>query len=84
MKLLNQYFKGWGFNVQGKIKNKRIKLQEELFTLEDIEESVGLTCEQMNRKVQVLYENFKLIEQEKLYLFGRSHETWLLKGDINT
>lgn len=36
------------------------------------------------RKYWLLCENLKLLEQEELYWFQRSHETWLLKGDCNS
>jgi hypothetical protein len=43
LKLLKQYFKGWGFNLQGELRKKRKMVSEELFELEGIEEKDSLT-----------------------------------------
>jgi hypothetical protein len=48
--LLKQFFKGWGFNLQGEMKKKRKEFQEELAALESVEESVGLSSDQIDRK----------------------------------
>jgi hypothetical protein len=45
---------------------------------------LGLNRSQLDRKVWLLCENLKSLEQEELYWFERSHETWLLQGDNNT
>lgn len=55
----------------------------ELTSLEELEESAELSKDQISRKHWLLCENFKILEQEELYWFQRSHETWLLKGDSN-
>lgn len=52
--------------------------------LEAIEEEDGLSVDQIDRKTWLLIENLKSLEQEELYWYERSHETWLLKGDNNT
>lgn len=62
----------------------RKDFHEELSTLEKAEELNGLATAQWQRKARVLSENLKLLEQEELYWFNRSHETWLLHGDLNT
>jgi hypothetical protein len=49
-----------------------------------MEEGIGLSAEQIDRKTWLLVENLKSLEQEGLYWYERSHETWLLKGDNNT
>lgn len=84
MKLVKQFFKGWGFNLQGELRKKRAELQGELTMLEEVEENSCLTSEQILRKHWVICENLKLLEQEEMYWYQRSHETWLLKGDNNT
>jgi hypothetical protein len=66
------------------MKKKRREFKEELACLELLEEDIGLTSEQIERKTWLLVENLKILEQEELYWYERSHETWLLKGDINT
>jgi hypothetical protein len=38
LKLFKQFFKGWGFNLQGEHRKKREELQGELSMLEDLEE----------------------------------------------
>lgn len=84
LKLFKQFFKGWGFNLQGELTKKRKELQLELSSLEELEETSYLTEAQVLRKHWVLCENLKLLEQEELYWLQRSHETQLLKGDENT
>jgi hypothetical protein len=82
LKLFKQYFKGWGFNLQGEMRKKRKEYQRELSALESIEEDVGLSVE-ADRKMWLLIENLKSLEQEEMYWYERSHENWLLKGDSN-
>jgi hypothetical protein len=45
---------------------------------------MGLNSIQLDRKVWLLCENLKSLEQEELYWYERSHEKWLLQGDSNT
>lgn len=47
LKLVKQYFKGWGFNLQGELRKKRKDIQNKLGELELLEESDGLSpkCE---------------------------------------
>jgi hypothetical protein len=54
---LKQYFKGWGFNLQGELRKQRKKISEELFELEVIEETDDLTQELMIRKVWLINES---------------------------
>ena len=42
LKLIKQYFKGWGFNLQGELRKQRKINSEELSELERIEEMWGL------------------------------------------
>ena len=71
-------------SLQGELRKKRKEYQVELADLEKIEEEFGLSSSQLDRKVWLLCENLKSLEQEELYWFERSHETWLLQGDNNT
>jgi hypothetical protein len=43
-----------------------------------------LSSEQWQRKTWIISENMRLLEQEELYWYNRSHDTWLLHGDLNT
>jgi len=38
----------------------------------------------MQRKMQLQSEMLKMLEEEELYWFKRSHEKWLHEGDNNT
>lgn len=84
LKLLKQYFKGWGLNLSGELRKLRKVLEEELTSLEELEELNLLSIEQWQRKTWVSSEILKLLEQEELDWYNRSHETWLLSGDLNT
>jgi hypothetical protein len=37
----------------------------------------------IRRAIDLKVELFKIMEEEELHWFKRSHETWLLKGDNN-
>jgi len=58
LKLFKQYFKGWGFNLQGNLRKQRESISEELAYLESVEQSVGLNAEEVTRKVCFLSEFF--------------------------
>ena len=81
---MKQQFKGWGLNLQGELRKLRKELQEELITLENLEETNSLSTDQWQRKTWIISENLRLLKQEELYWYNRSHETWLLNGDLNT
>jgi hypothetical protein len=51
LKILKQYFKGWGFHLQGELRKKRISISDELANLEAIEEVDCLSSEQYIRKI---------------------------------
>lgn len=74
LKLFKQFFKGWGFNLQGELRKKRKDHRMELSSIEAMEESFNLSSEQILRKHWVICENLKLLEQEEMYWFQRSHE----------
>ena len=82
--MFKQFFKGWGFNLQGELRKKRKEYQSKLNELEAIEEEWGLNSSQIDRKVWLMSENLKSLEEEEMYWYERSHETWLLQGDNNT
>jgi hypothetical protein len=84
LKLIKQYFKGWGFNLQGKLRKKRASISDELSKLETNEELHGLEDHQYAQKVSLIKQDMSLIEQEEAYWLNRCHEQWLLKGDNNT
>jgi hypothetical protein len=83
LKLVKQYFKGWGLNLQGTLRKLRMELHEELITLEELEELSTLSSDQWQRKTWVLSEILRLLEEE-IYWYNRSHDNWLLHGDLNT
>jgi hypothetical protein len=57
---------------------------EELADLEMLEELGSLDSVQSLRRMEINAELYKIMEEEELYWYKRSHETWLLKGDLNT
>jgi len=84
LKILKQYFKGWGFSLQGDLKKQRCSNSEEIKKLEALEEVNGLNAELAEIKTRLICENLFLLDQEETYWYNRSHEQWLLKGDNNT
>jgi len=84
LKRFKQFFKGWGFNVSGQQKKTKNDIHNELMALELDEEDAHLSLEQMLRKVYLRSEMMKILEQEELYWYKRSHEQWLHEGDMNT
>jgi hypothetical protein len=83
LKHFKKYFKGWGFNLQGENREIKEKLREELLSLEQLEEEINLTLEQIQRKVTIDTTLFSMMEEEELYWHKRSHSVWLHKGDNN-
>ena len=59
-------------------------LQEELLSLEQLEEEGSLLPQQIQRKVESQSQLLMILEEEELYWFKRSHEKWLHEGDNNT
>ena len=59
-------------------------LQEELLSLETMEEVQVLDLTQLHRKMWVQKRILEILEEEELYWLRRSHQNWLLKGDNNT
>jgi len=84
LKRFKQYFKGWSFNRQGALRKKRNEIHEELLSIEQLEEECLLPINLMQRKMQLQSEMLKMLEEEELYWFKRSHEKWLHEGDNNT
>lgn len=83
MKRFKQYFKGWGFNLQGAQKERKGEILNDLICLE-AEETVPLSYEKLCYRTQINSELLKILDEEELYWFKRSHENWLHKGDNNT
>jgi hypothetical protein len=53
-------------------------------SLDALEENGTLSEEQSKRKIEMKAELFDILENEELYWYRRSYETWLLKEDNNT
>lgn len=84
LKRFKQYYKGWGFNIQGARRKRKREIQGTLKELEEIEEAGPLEANQILLRTNLTSELLKILEEEELYLFKRSHETWLHKGGNNT
>lgn len=83
LKRFKQYFKGWGFNIQGERRKQKATIQNELHELEKEEEKGPLTYAKLNARVHMISELMKILEEEELYWHKRTSETWLHKGDNN-
>jgi len=84
LKRFKQFFKGWGFNRQGEQRKKKLALQEELLSLELLEETQDLDLTQLQKKLEVHRQILEILTEEELYWCKRAHSTWLLEGDNNT
>lgn len=85
LKRFKQYFKGWGFNLQGARRKRKSEIQSSLKEMEEEEEELGpLPYTALCLRANLTTELLKILEEEELYWFKRSHETWLHKGDNNT
>ena len=84
LKRFKQYFKGWGFNIQGQQKKRKNDIHTELLALEVVEEESGLSLDQLQKMVSLKSELMQILGDEELYWFKRSHDKWLHEGDLNT
>ena len=84
LKRFKQYFKTWGFNVQGERRKLRNNMQDELLNIEQAEENAMLSLSMYNRKVEIHSNILNMLEEDEIYWFKRSHEKWLHEGDNNT
>jgi hypothetical protein len=81
---VKKVLKGWDFNASGARKQKKKRLMEEIADLELMEEMGSLNLEQSKKRIDLTAELYQILEEEELVWYKRSHETWLLKGDLNT
>ena len=84
LKRFKQYFKGWGFNIQGQQKKRKNDIHTELLALEIIEEESGLSLDQLQKIVSLKSKLMQILGDEELYWFKRSHDKWLHEDDLNT
>ena len=59
-------------------------MQEELLTLEKLEESDSLPRHLLERKTFIQTQMHRLLEEEEAYWHKRSNMNWPLQGDLNT
>lgn len=84
LKRFKQFFKGWNFNTQGARKKCKSEIQNDLYTMECEEEDGPLPANKIWHRTQLKCELMKILDEEELYWYKRSHETCLHKGDNNT
>jgi hypothetical protein len=61
-----------------------MEINEELLKLEMLEKNGNLSSEQIGVRNSLKCELMKILDEEEVYWYKRSHEKWLLKGDNNT
>lgn len=66
-KRIKKYFKGWSNKRKGNEKKRKMELQDELLSLETIEEDQLLTAKQLERKTMIQSKHMEICEQEELY-----------------
>ena len=66
LKRFKQYFKGWGFNIQGQQKKRKNDIHTELLALEVIEEEPDLSLDQIQKMVSMKSELMQILGVEKV------------------
>jgi hypothetical protein len=84
LKKVKKSLKGWGYNLSESRKKRKKEIQDSLAVLEELEERGPLSPTQCENKIRWKAELLQILEDEELYWFKRSHETWLLRRDNNT
>jgi hypothetical protein len=84
LKRFKKFFKGWGANLYGHTKKRKLELREELTSLECLEEETELPPILGLRKSEIYVELWNIYANEELLWYQKSHEKWLLEGDSNT
>jgi mannosylglycoprotein endo-beta-mannosidase len=84
LKRVKRYFKGWGSNLFGHVKKRKVELKINLDSLEQEEEKKELTPEEVVTKTQIMVDLYNIHAEEESYWHQRSHARWLLHGDQNT
>jgi hypothetical protein len=84
LKKVKRFLKGWGYNLAGSMKERKLEIEKLIKELEDQEESGPLSLDLVRRRIDLSVELFQIMEEEEIHWFKRNHETWLLKGDNNT
>ena len=59
-------------------------MQDELLDIEQAEENAMLSLSMYNKKVEIQSNILKMLKENEIYWFKRSHEKWLHEGDNNT
>jgi exonuclease III len=81
LKRFKKYFKGWGSNVFGHMKKRKVELLNELGMLEGKEENNTILPDEVVRRTAILVELYNVYAEEESYWHQRSHARWLLHGD---
>lgn len=84
LKHFKKFFKGWGSDKFGHNKKRKKVINDELASIESMEEQGPLDPDILDKRATLSGELQQLMVNEELYWLQKSHETWLLKGDQNT
>jgi hypothetical protein len=84
LKRFKKFFKGWGSNLYGHAKKLKLELREELASLESIEEDHELPPSLSIRKTNICVQLMEIYADEERLWYQKTHEKWLLQGDLNT
>lgn len=84
VKNVRRTLKGWGSNLAGSRKKTKKQYNEELKSLEEMEEISPLSISQANRKYDIQSMLLQLDADEESYWYKRTQSQWLLKRDNNT
>lgn len=82
--IIRKTCKGWGANLGGEIRRKKIEISEKIQQLEEKADQTGLSEEEWKQRCHLEEELEKIHTDEEWVLRKRSGEQWLLKGDVNT
>jgi hypothetical protein len=84
LKHVKKHLKGWGANLFGNNKKRKLELKSELLTLENLEENMEISPDELSSRANIQTELFKMYEEEESFWFQRAHSKWLQEGDQNT
>lgn len=64
LKKVKKYLKGWGYNLAGNTKRRKVGIHDDLAKLESLEEESPLSDDQIKQRCDLQVEFFNILEEE--------------------